>query len=566
MTVSLRFPTALFLLALPLFGQDPQEPAQEQDPLLTQCEASGYTEYTSYDNQMEYLKAVQASSTEMKMGIYGTTWEGRELPYAVFSRPTVTQPWEAMVLGKPIIMFQGNVHGGERTLRESLLILIRELATKGTAANDMLDALTIVIAPQVNPDGFENEPRSTRGNSWGLDLNRDYMKLEQAAIGNLVTNMYQRWHPHLIVDGHNGGARPYNINYITTGNAAPDQSLVDLCNNEIFPLVWERMNDNDLKAFYYPGGNAEFWRGAPTYPRISMSYACLSNALGITFESPGQPMEVGIPAGYISFMAVLEYSAANSAKVLETVNQARRKTIALGENPGGDVMVEMEVTDQDYPVSYEIRGENPGEYITIENGKLRTKPVITKTRPRPYAYILPRQARQTVELLRRHNITVEVLQEATELSVQGYTVKDITYAREYDHDASVRVEVDEVVTVERTFPAGTFVVYTAQMMGRVVTYLLEPETDDNVIRWNTMDALLPQTRFGAQAEEAAAEQAARRAQAAEAAARRGRSGQRGQGRRGRGRRGRRGRGGDSRPILPILKLMEPTPLATRILH
>ena len=96
-------------------------------------------------------------------------------------------------------------------MRESLLILIRELATKGTVANDMLDDLTIVIAPQVNPDGFENDPRSTRGNSWGLDLNRDYMKLEQAAIGNLVTNMYQRWHPHLIVDGHNGGARPYNI-------------------------------------------------------------------------------------------------------------------------------------------------------------------------------------------------------------------------------------------------------------------------------------------------------------------------------------------------------------------
>ena len=134
---------------------------------------------------MTYLQAVQATTTEMKLGVYGKTWEGRELPYAISSRPTITQPWEALVSGKPIVLCHANVHGGERTLREGLLILLRELATPNTAANKLLDDLVILVAPQINPDGFEATPRGTRGNSWGIDLNRDYMKLEQKALNSL---------------------------------------------------------------------------------------------------------------------------------------------------------------------------------------------------------------------------------------------------------------------------------------------------------------------------------------------------------------------------------------------
>src|SRR5690606_24175424 len=122
--------------------------------IRTQAEESGFKEYTSYDNMMRYLQAVQARSLEMRLGTYGVTHDGRELPYAVFSRPTVTQPWEAWTLGKPIIVLAANVHGGERTLRESVLLYIRELADRSSEANKLLDDLVIIVVPQINPDGF----------------------------------------------------------------------------------------------------------------------------------------------------------------------------------------------------------------------------------------------------------------------------------------------------------------------------------------------------------------------------------------------------------------------------
>ena len=70
-------------------------------------------------------------------------------------------------------------------------------------------------------------------------------------------------------------------------------------------------------------------------------------------------------------------------------------------------------------------------------------------------------------------------------------IRDSTYERAYNHVAAARVEVDEVITEERDFPVGTYLVPTAQYLGRLAAHMLEPETDDNVIYWNTMDAWLP---------------------------------------------------------------------------
>jgi hypothetical protein len=94
-------------------------------------------------------------------------------------------------------------------------------------------------------------------------------------------------------------------------------------------------------------------------------------------------------------------------------------------------------------------------------------------------------------MLRRHGIAVERLEAPAELEVQAYTVAGVTFEQAYNHAAAMRVEVGDVLTVERDFPAGTYVVPTAQSLGRLAAHMLEPETDDNVIYWNTMDAWVP---------------------------------------------------------------------------
>ena len=515
-----------------------------QQALPTPLEQSDFQDYTSHVDLMAWLQQVQASSTEMRLGIYGETYLGRELPYAVFSRPSVRLPWEAMISGKPVVLLAANVHGGERTLRESLLLTIRDLATPGTEMNALLDDLVIIVAPTLNPDGFENLPRPSRGNSWGIDMNRDYMKLEQRALAHYVEDLVNRWQPHVVVDGHNGGSWPYNICYQGASNAESDPTLTAICNDEIFPLINRRMEAEGYRAFYYSRGNERQWNGGGSDPRISRNHMGMSNRIGILFESPGgQEIEIGVRSGKVAMESVLIFAARQPDQVLTTVAQARRKTVELGDRPSGDLAVQQTYGPLDHPVTWEVRvgGRGSTESKTVTSDSLMITPVPTLTRPRAWAYLLPRRAVAAAELLRQHGIAVETLQEEVELEVEYYTLKSIEYVREYDHDAAVVIEVGEIVTRTERFPIGTFVVPTGQVMGRVAVNLLEPETNDNVYRWNRMDAWLPLAAPRRARPGAGFDPEAERPERPEQAA------------------------AEPQRILPIAKLRSPTPLPTRLL-
>ncbi len=114
---------------------------------------------------MEFLSDINAGSQEMRLSTFGKSVEGRELVYSVFSRLMVTNPFEAMTSGKPIVILDAGVHGDERILRESNLILIRELAEKGTEMNALLDDLIVIMIPCLNPDGTELGKRNNANNN-----------------------------------------------------------------------------------------------------------------------------------------------------------------------------------------------------------------------------------------------------------------------------------------------------------------------------------------------------------------------------------------------------------------
>lgn len=542
--------SAAAFAALALTAGPAAEPALAQSPqsLRFGAEESGYARHTRHPELLEYLRALRAASPEMRLGFFGETFQGRELPYAVFSRPAVTQPFEAWASGKPILVLSANVHGNERTLRESLLVLLRDLATPGTEVNRWLDDLVVVVVPTINPDGFEATERGTRGNSWGIDMNRDYIKLEQQSVTNYIRNVLHRWRPHLFVDGHNGGSYPYHLTYQCTSNAAADPSLTAICDKEIFPQIDRRMLENGFESWYYASGTRTSWRLGGWQARIGRNYGGLINSIAILFESPGgQQLETATSAGVVGYKTVMEYAGDNAREMITLVDNARRATAAFGEGAWNEIVVRQTYGPESYRVRYKIaegRGKDR-RVIEVESDSLMKRPVPTLIRPRPYAYILPRDATAAVELLRRHGITVEVLEDAATVQVDAYTLAGISYERAYNHQAATVVEVGEVVTIERTFPQGSFIVPTDQVLGRLVAFMLEPETDDNVVYWNTMDAWLPK---------AALRQHTARAEEVTESAPIGETGP-----------GARAGMQNAPPLIPIFKLMNRVPLPARIM-
>ena len=480
---------AMALMAAPLPAQVAWTPVPLGSP-RTGAELNGFTAHTRHLEMWDYLEALSGATTEMRLGSYGETRQGRELPYAVFSRPLVSEPWEAWALDRPIVVLAANVHGGERTFREGLLILMRDLGMPGTAANALLDDVVVVVVPQINPDGFEATERGQRGNAWGIDLNRDYVKLEHPSIQDYVANIIGAWRPDVYVDGHNGGSRPYNLNYQCPSHHDPAQEITRLCDREIFPAIDARLAEEGLKSWYYTRGDEEEWRVGGHQARIGRNYGGFVNSVGILFEAPSQELETGARAVYLGYLAVLEYAALNADQLMDTVHRARLETYALGAAPRGQIAVEMEYTAEEYPVSYEIIGEND-EVVQVTGARLVKKPVATKLRPRPWAYLLPRDATDAVAMLLRHRITVQQLTGDVELQVQAYQIDSLTHEQAYNHAAATVVHVADVLTLDQRFPEGTYVVPTAQFLGRLVAHMLEPETEDNVVYWNTMDAWIP---------------------------------------------------------------------------
>ena len=118
------------------------------------------------------------------------------------------------------------------------------------------------------------------------------------------------------------------------------------------------------------------------------------------------------------------------------------------------------------------------------------EPVISVRRPG--VYLIKPGFDKVIETLQRHGVEVEVLREDVDLNVESYKVAKITRAeRAFQGHKIVGLDVT-ATSADRRIPAGTFVVKTAQKLGDLVVYLLEPQCEDGLAAWNFFDAGLEQ--------------------------------------------------------------------------
>jgi hypothetical protein len=496
----------------------------------TRAERTRYQETSRSEDVVAFLDSLAAMDGRLVRTSIGRTGEGRELAAVIASRPRVSTPAEARALNRPIVYVQGNIHGGEVEGKEALQMLLRDLALDPRP--NVLDSVVLVALPNYNADGNErwgpqarqrgaqNGPETVgqRPNAAGLDLNRDYVKLE-APETRASLDAFNRWDPDVFVDLHttNGSYHGYALTY--SPSLHPAAPLGAFTHDTLLPEVRRRVKARH--AFEtFPYGNfgsdegvgprqpltdpvKNGWYTYEHKPRYGTNYYGLRGRVSVLSEAYSHdPFERRVASTYAFVRELLSY-------VAERPTAARLAAARTAAQPSGAVPIRGGFAQPSrQPVLVEVlaaTGDSSETQPGVPRGIRRTGRFVTQPMPvidrfeGTLARAIPTGgwaidatapgADSAVKLLRAHGVRVERAAAMAAGDVETFRADSVVKAaRAFQGHQEVRLEGSW--RTERRALANVHVVSAAQPLALLALELLDPQSDDGLTTWNVFDASL----------------------------------------------------------------------------
>jgi len=494
---------------------------------VTAAEKSGYLSTTLYADVMAFIAAMQQRDPDIRVETFGMSGEGRELPLVILGPDGGTTPESSRRSGLPVVFIMANIHAGEVEGKEAALMLLRDLcSTRRKLRRDM----TILIAPIYNADGNEaisishrttqNGPLNgvgQRENAQGLDLNRDYMKLESPEARGLVQNVLARWDPLVTVDLHttNGSYHGYSLTYSPPLNPNVPEDIVAFERETLLPWIREQMSERYGQKTYYYGNFVnqlepeKGWYTFDSRPRFGNNYVGLRGRFAILSEAYSYiDFRSRIKVTYEFLHPILEAVDGNSRKMMKIAARADAR-VAAGKLRKSGVRFEIApwkekveiLWEKSDPATASEGSPDPETGHDPETGRgliKRTGQIVPmrmtdfgvfqarETAAVPYAYLL--SGAEVVDNLQTHGIVVETLTEDTQLTVEDFVIASAEHAEQAfqnHHELTLTGKWKERKDV---IPRGTHLVRMEQPLARLAFYLLEPRSDDGLFAWNFFDS------------------------------------------------------------------------------
>lgn len=488
----------------------------------TRAERTDYRETSTYADVTAFLDSLQARGAGLRIWDIGKSPAGRPIPVVLLARPMVATPEEARASGKPIVYIQANIHAGEVEGKEAAQMLLRDLSVGPLRA--LADKLVLLVVPIYNIDGNEdfkpgevNRPGQNgpalvgrRSNGQGLDLNRDYVKLEAPETrGSLA--LVERWRPDLFMDLHttNGSYHGYALTWSPGLNA--NVTPASRWTRDVFlPEVQRRVRQRH-KVETFPYGNfrnqdpdslIEGWETYDGRARYGTNWAGLQGRLSVLSEAySNDPFRTRVWSTYHFVHEVLQLLAERRRDVKALTAPGLPKTpdsvavrSALAPPTIRPVIAEITRPDTTLPPAQ----RDNGYAHRIRTGVYRTiaMPVFdrfapTRMRKVPTGYLIPARLDTVVALLKAQGIQVAELADGWRAPTEAFTVDSVTHApRKFEGHFATSVEGRWGAEAPGQVSDRWYYVSTAQPLGLLAAYLLEPDSEDGLVTWNVLDAEL----------------------------------------------------------------------------
>jgi len=529
---------ALRLVLLTVMFQGAPRADANEAALRTRAELSGFTETSRAEDVTRVLNALERVSPSVYVTEFGRSQEARPLPLAIVSSPGIKDAVTAKRSGKPRVLVLANIHAGEVEGKEAALILARRL-TVGDL-RPLAPRLVVLFAPLYNVDGNErvspdHRPEQfgplagvgTRENASGLDLNRDFTKLETPESRALV-RLLNEWDPHVVIDLHttNGSYHAYHLTYSPTLAVGADSRLVDFTRgllgtatraleargwrtHEYGNFTTEGQLERSQERPAVPGAGATAWRTFDCRPRFVTNGVGLRNRIAILSEAYSYlafDRRIEVTEAFVeTLLAQVARRSSETKELIETLDRdtaaagargtlgplgtsGRLAPFASGASPILIGEVESRINPRSGRTMTVMKETFVRQQLMQEYGFFA--PVDAIVAPRAYAVVA--DGTSAVEriraLLTLHGIHTERVSSprpvAAEAVVPGGISRSERAAQGHEETRLVNSRRERRTL---SLPTGSLLVPMDQPLARLAFHLLEPTSDDGVVSWNVLD-------------------------------------------------------------------------------
>jgi murein tripeptide amidase MpaA len=490
------------------------------DPWATDFEKDPELNFSpDYAATRAWFDRLDASSDLIRIEEFGVSPEGRPIYAVIASKDGATfDP------AKPVLMIQAGIHPGEIDGKDAGMMLLRDVAHYGKA--HLLDEVNLILIPILSVDGHERASAYSRPNQRGprvqgwrntatnQNLNRDYMKLDQAEM-RAVRGLIVKYRPDLYVDVHvtDGMDYQYDVTFGFNGeNGAFTRSPASSAwLNDVFkPAMYGALEDrghipgelvfgvdgDDPKAGLSDGGLGE---------RFSNGWGAAAHVPTILIENHSlKPYDQRVLGTYVFIEAALRILAEDGGDLRAAIRSdeaLRPAEIPANFEPDPTPQrtvafkgIRYETYRSEASGRDEIRwlGEPDPELWQVPF--FGSRPTLTLTRPE--AYWVPAHRADLIERLAIHGVRMERIEAPRTVSVDMLRLVDPTTAtRTNEGHVANAVKTVEVERRDWTFPVGSVRVPTDQPLGDVVVLLLEPQSSESFFAWGLVPEVLNRVEY-----------------------------------------------------------------------
>src|SRR2546430_1550580 len=363
---------------------------------------------------------------------------------------TAKEAEDALRGGKTIVLITSGIHSTEVGGHLSPALLAYRLASDTSlATRAILDNVILWLVPSLNPDGVSivtrwynrtlgttaegTDPPELYHHYAGHDNNRDWYAFTQVETQLVVDSIHNVWHPQIVHDIHQqdtDGSRLFLPPYLDPIEPNVDPLLVDGVNALGTAMAWALAGQGKtgivINAVY------DAWTPARAYQHYHGGVRILSEAASANLASP-----IDVPFDHLATRA-------------RGFNPRERSWNFTNPWPGGRWTLR-DIVSYQTDAAYALL-ENAARYreVWLANFLTVEEHGVHGWRGWPYAYLIPRQQRDTVAL-------------ATLLGIL------------HRGQVEIRTALHPVTLAGQRYAAGSYVVVLRQPYAAFAKTLLEPQ-------------------------------------------------------------------------------------------